>query len=722
MKTKILLLIIFGFFSLNAFPQQIIEFNFDNVEDFSGMWMNGDCAAGGAQFSQNFDSAQQPSVSSKGFLNFLWNEAYNETNPHYWMFDFTIDTFAKGADWTPYAHGAYLTFMLNTNDGDSVLIGTEWDNIAGTKFGDFQPRSFKTGGKWQMFNISLADVNWQNWTGNGDKLNLTISPERIKLGLCTSNYKPVGKINLSIDNIGIRGPDSLLVDAGANKTIVCGGNVQLLASVVYLGSGKLTYLWTPAEGLSATDIPDPIANLTSTKTYTVTVTSPDLGVVKDSVKVTVNPLTVNAGADKSIICGGKVRFGKPVTNYTGTGILGYSWLPAEGLDNANIAQPTAEITTDKTYTLTLSTPNGCIATDTVKVTVNPLTATANDLFEPCGNSFQLNVTTNYSGTGALTYEWSPSTGLSATDISNPVATVKTPTEYSVEVTTQNGCPATDNATVTPTVVNFTPSICMVTVNDSDKNVVIWQKGQSTAIDSFYIYRESLFQTDVYDLLGKTTFSEPSAFTDTLSNALIQSNKYRIAVKDSCGFFTVQSDPHKTMHLTINKGQGNSWNLIWETYEGFNVSSYKIYRGGSRSTMSIIGSTAGNANTYSDFNAPDGDVYYQIEVLAPYSCNTLKSDVYSSSRSNIATNAATPSKANNNFLKLYPVPVKDDLYFNSNLSENNVINIFSIDGRKIMSVKQTNTENKINVSSLSEGIYILKLSGDNGTVMQKFIKE
>lgn len=33
-----------------------------------------------------------------------------------------------------------------------------------------------------------------------------------------------------------------------------------------------------------------------------------------------------------------------------------------------------------------------------------------------------------------------------------------------------------------------------------------------------------------------------------------------------------------MHLTINQGMGNTWNLIWQPYQGFVVSSYNIYRG------------------------------------------------------------------------------------------------------------------------------------------------
>ncbi|MBV5343799.1 hypothetical protein JZU68_09450, partial [bacterium] len=91
----------------------------------------------------------------------------------------------------------------------------------------------------------------------------------------------------------------------------------------------------------------------------------------------------------------------------------YKWTPATGLNNDSIVNPTATVTSDITYTVTVTTPNGCTATDDIKVTVNSLTANAGvDKTIICGGTAQLNsVTTNYTGTGALKYKWTPATGL-----------------------------------------------------------------------------------------------------------------------------------------------------------------------------------------------------------------------------------------------------------------------------------------------------------------------
>lgn len=50
--------------------------------------------------------------------------------------------------------------------------------------------------------------------------------------------------------------------------------------------------------------------------------------------------------------------------------------------------------------------------------------------------------------GALTYQWSPATGLSATNVANPIATPQTTTTYTVQLTDGVGCRTTRSVTVT----------------------------------------------------------------------------------------------------------------------------------------------------------------------------------------------------------------------------------------------------------------------------------
>jgi hypothetical protein len=519
--------------------------------------------------------------------------------------------------------------------------------------------------------------------------------------------------------------DRLFNKSSNNKAIICGGNVQFDNPISnYKGSGVITYSWFPQAGLDNSDVARPTAEITSTATYFVTISTSEGCIAEDSVQVIVNPLTVNAGTDKSLICGGNCTLDNPVTNYTGSGILEYSWLPEEGLDDAMIPSPTVEITSDKIYTLMIETPNGCIAKDSVKVTVNKLEAYTNNVDVSCGNTAQLNVTSNYTGSGSLSYNWIPPDNLDATDISNPVANITKSASYSVIITTPNGCQDTNDLYINMNVINIEPAICMVTVDENNKNMIIWQKPPAS-IDSFFIYRESVYYTGVYELISKLSYSKPSMILDSFSNASIQSNRYRISIKDICGFTTDLSQEHKTMHLNINKGQGNAWNLIWEEYIGFDVTSYRIYRGTSKNNLELIGSTTSGNTSYSDFSAPSGNVFYQVEVIPPFSCNILKATSYNSSRSNIASNTISNISATENIsdaIRIVPVPVKNELSLYNSSFESPVITITTMDGRIIMKYQLKIAENKIKVSELPEGVYILMLYDNKKSYITKFIKE
>ncbi|MCX6182794.1 MAG: T9SS type A sorting domain-containing protein, partial [Bacteroidetes bacterium] len=418
----------------------------------------------------------------------------------------------------------------------------------------------------------------------------------------------------------------------------------------------------------------------------------------------------------------KIQFDNPISNYTGSGTLAYSWLPKTGLDSATLARPIAEIITPATYVLEVTSPKGCKATDSIKIIVNPLLITANGANVICGNSAQLSVSTNYSGSGTLTYEWSPKTGLNDSSIANPVATVNSISDYTVEVTTPNGCNAHDNATVNTTIINFTPSICMVTVNENDKNEIVWEKGVDAAIDSFYIYKESSIQTGQYNLIGEISHSQDYLYTDTSSNARVQSNKYKIATKDMCGFSTSMSDEHKTMHLTINKGSGNNWNLIWEQYFGETVSSYLIYRGTTKNNLTMLANASSSNTTYTDETAPAGDVYYQIEAIFSKTCSDYRD--YESSRSNIKSIKETGNSIQENSataIFIYPNPARNLMFIKTKNSLNSSISIRDIQGKEVLN-QSISTYQQIDISMLSEGMYTVMLICPESTMMNKLVVE
>ncbi|WP_243630203.1 PKD domain-containing protein [Taibaiella soli] len=227
-----------------------------------------------------------------------------------------------------------------------------------------------------------------------------------------------------------------IISGGSNQNLCTGSSVTLNAT------GGSTYVWSPATGLSCTACPSPVATPTNTTTYTVVGTDTHGCVDSGHVTVTVNPLpVVDAGANQTICAG-------TTTQLQASGASTYSWSPATGLSCTNCANPVASPTTTTTYTVTGTSTAGCHATSTVTVTVNPAPGvTAGAPQTICkGNSAQLNAI------GAVTYSWSPATGLSCTTCPDPIATPTTPTVYTVTGTDANGC----SATATVAVNFFTP--------------------------------------------------------------------------------------------------------------------------------------------------------------------------------------------------------------------------------------------------------------------------
>ena len=196
-------------------------------------------------------------------------------------------------------------------------------------------------------------------------------------------------------------------------------------------------------------------------------------------------------------------------------------------------------------------------------------------------------------------------------------------------------PATFTCTGDTTVVAIfspivTPELCMVSV-ENDRNVLLWDR-EELPIVSYTVYREGTTNGH-YDAVATIPYAEAGQWTDTASRPINRSYRYRLTATDTCGNESQSGGIHKTMHLTISQGVSGTWNLVWTPYEGADYSTYVIYRGTSASDISQIDimPSAGNT-TYSDPDAPTGEVYYQVGVMMSTPCGA-------------ATKAATISLSN-----------------------------------------------------------------------------
>jgi hypothetical protein len=298
---------------------------------------------------------------------------------------------------------------------------------------------------------------------------------------------------------------------------------------------------------------------------------------------------------------------------------------------------------------------------------------------------------------------------------------------SITVNSSYSCEALRNNDI---VASYTPvPICMVSVSENNNNIVVWEKPVSEEITRFDIYRESDVANE-YEYIDSVSYDNIAIYTDLTSNPSQKAYRYKISTNVKHGY-DVMSNLHKTIHLTINKGTGNNWNLIWSHYEGLSISTYRLYRGIDENNMEFLADIAGTLNSYTDEAPSTDEFFYQIEMVIPEACDPevakpilkgLTSEKsYTSTKSNVVSTTISSERISDitaDMGWIYPNPVKNTLYLNNVIGLSGY-EIFSIHG---ILIHQGQGNSTIDVSDLQTGLYYLRIYSPNQWSVYKFIKE
>ncbi|MCH8317949.1 MAG: T9SS type A sorting domain-containing protein, partial [Bacteroidetes bacterium] len=379
------------------------------------------------------------------------------------------------------------------------------------------------------------------------------------------------------------------------------------------------------------------------------------------------------------------------------------------------------------YTVTVSDTNGC--TDSITAAISNIggPAITVDLIEnaDCGAEIGAIYITVSGGTEPYAYLWS--SGDTTQDLTGLPAGI-----YDVTVTDSTNCISTESFEITGAQPPL-ETICLVTVDSATgKNLIVWEKNQTSVVQSYNIYKESS-QINNYYWIGNVPVDSVSVFVDTLSDPTLRSWRYKILVVDSCDNESELSADHKTMHLNINLGIPPAINLIWDHYEGFPFSTYYVTRYTVSTGWVTLDSLASNLTSFTDPTPPDEDLRYVVEVKHPTGCDPNLSKVltYNSARSNVSNRIIPTGIDENDFAQpivyVYPnpsnnkititFPYKNTLYF---------VNVYDIQGkeviRKITPIVNSNTYD-LDLSQQKSGVYFVKISDKKGiTFIKKIVLE
>ncbi len=310
---------------------------------------------------------------------------------------------------------------------DTVHLNTpvaswQWDFGNGIGTSTLQPASYIYPASG-LFTVKLSATNGDGCTGKATR-NITVLPTpvvdagrdttlclgqsivfhptgansyvwvkqpTISCDSCTNPLAvPIGttKYFVTGNSLGCKASDSILVQVvkpyslsfTPADTICAGQTVQLQAT------GATVYQWQPSTGLSNATIPNPVASPASTTTYTL-ITSGNNNCFLDTALVTVvvypipvfkivnNAMTISVGSADTI----RTISSPDITNW--------EWTPSTYLSCNNCPEPVVQPKNDIAYSVKVSNPGGCTASDevTIKVLCNGANIFVPNTFSPNGD-------------------------------------------------------------------------------------------------------------------------------------------------------------------------------------------------------------------------------------------------------------------------------------------------------------------------------------------------
>ncbi len=190
------------------------------------------------------------------------------------------------------------------------------------------------------------------------------------------------------------------------------------------------------------------------------------------------------------------------------------------------------------YAVTVRDANGCFTTSMNTVSQNIATADAGaDAFIFLGNTAVLGGNPTATGHPPYTYSWSPSIGLNAVSVSNPLATPAVTTTYSVAITDSSFCTAFDTVTVfvsTGTGISE-PKLkgkIKVYAPDGEENLEV----KSDAI------LNGLYSIQIFNALGKKCYASEISLVNQVMNHKISTAELK------AGFYIVSVTANKEVEF------------------------------------------------------------------------------------------------------------------------------------------------------------------------------
>lgn len=444
--------------------------------------------------------------------------------------------------------------------------------------------------------------------------------------------------------------------------IVNAGNNQTVCggtSVTLTANGATTYSWN--NGVTGAQLIVNTGTNASTSTYTVAGTDAATG-CSNTAQVSVVVLglpTVDAGTNLTVCASDTIAL-------SASGASTYSW-------NNNVVNGVDFVQTANTVTYTVVgiDANNCSNSDSLIVVVNPLpTVSAGSTIEVCADAIPVNLVAT-STDASISFVWN-------TGAQTPNTQVSTAGIYTVTASNTFGC--TKNASV-EVIINAMPIVTVQGASQVCSNdLPLTLTAQATTAGTNYLWNN---QQTTASIQVSSAGSYSLTFTD--ANNCIGKDTLVVTVYNSpsinAGLDLTVCD--YDFPITVN-ATGNGSSILWNT----------------GATTPFI--TVTQAGTYT------------VTTTASNGCQATDAmQVFSDDCASLTEESIAFS--------VYPNPTSEMVTITSTLNTEATILVYNLEGKIVHQARISGNEKQINLSDLSNGTYLLKITNALQSTTFRIIK-
>ncbi len=426
---------------------------------------------------------------------------------------------------------ASATVTLSNSGGPSVSITSQTNVLC---FGGATGNATASA----TLGASPYDYAWTGTAGTLQTTNNSVVPDVI-------NNLAAGTYTITVtDSNGCIGTNTVTITQPASASSVsitastnppCGSNTGSATALANGGTSPYDYVWTGTAGTLQTtnnSTTQDVLNNLAGGTYTVTTTDNNGCVASATVTLTnTGGASVSITSQMDVLCFGGTT-GSATANATlGVSPYDYVWTGSSGTVQTTNNSVVADVVNNLiagTYTVIVTDNNGCIGSATVTITQPssaPVVAITNTVNAPCNASSGSATALASGGTSPYDYVWTGSAGTlqttnnsTSTDVLNNLAAGT----YTITVTDNNGCTASNTAVITNTggaTVNITSQTNVLCFGGNTGNATSTATGGASPYD--YVWTGTV---------GTLQTANNIAVPNTLNN--LTAGTYTVTVTDN----------------------------------------------------------------------------------------------------------------------------------------------------------------------------------------------